>query len=736
MKNIKYAFLILFGMVGVFSCDFDSRGHKEMILILDQINKKNTVASNIFSSIANLNEVDHLLSLPNNYGEDILSYKYKKAKILLELGREVEGINICEEIYPLVDNYLKPQVFKTLGIAYLRRGERDNCIMDHASASCIIPFRGIGVHQNKTGSEKAIEIFLQILDKNPDDLETMWMLNIAHMTLGTYPQAVQKDYFIPGMEMEQDLPIQINPFQDIAGGLGLDVNNIAGGSIVEDFDNDGFLDIVVSSMDLREQIRFFKNTGNGKFTDLTEEYGLIGIKGGLNMIQADYNNDGFKDILVLRGAWNGLYGEVPNSLLRNNGNGTFTDVTISSGLMSYHPTQTATWNDFNNDGLLDLFIGNETSDPNHPHPCELYINNGNGTFRDVAKEAKIDLTYFIKGVTSGDYDNDGWQDIFLSTMNGQRLLLRNVGKENGTLEFEDVTIRSGLGNDPGDSFTTWFWDYDNDGWLDIFTCDFTYYKSLAHYAAAEKLGIPTEKVNKVFLYRNNGDGTFTNKADELGINKMVFSMGGNFGDIDYDGYLDMYLGTGNPQFQSLLPNKMFYNLKGEGFADITAAARVGHLQKGHGVSFADIDNDGDQDIYIQLGGAFDGDSFHNAFFLNPGQGNNNWIYITLLGKKSNRDGIGSRLKITVLKDGEKRIIYRDVNSGGSFGASPLRMEIGIGNATVIEKIEILWNGSNFHQEIKNIRPNQSIKILEGESGFEKLSLNKVDWILTNEICMP
>ena len=154
------------------------------------------------------------------------------------------------------------------------------------------------------------------------------------------------------------------------------------------------------------------------------------------------------------------------------------------------------------------------------------------------------------------------------------------------------------------------------------------------------------------------------------------------------------------------------------------------------MSFADIDNDGDQDIHIQMGGAFEGGSFHNALFLNPGQSDNNWIYINLRGEKSNRDGIGSRLKITVVEDGKRRNIFRDVNTGGSFGSSPLRMEIGIGKATKIEKIEILWHGSSLHQILNDINPNQSILIEEGKTGFKNLTLNNVEWVLTDEICMP
>lgn len=225
---------------------------------------------------------------------------------------------------------------------------------------------------------------------------------------------------------------------------------------------------------------------------------------------------------------------------------------------------------------------------------------------------------FVKGVTSGDYDHDGWKDIFISTMSGQRILLKNNGTSDDKITFTDVTVKAGLQNEHGNSFPTWFWDYDNDGWLDIFTCDYSFRKSLAFYEAAEKLNVKEGNPEKMLLYRNNHDGTFTNVAPETGLTTNVFAMGSNFGDIDNDGFLDMYLGTGNPDYKSLVPNKMFWNLGGKKFADVTNSARVGHLQKGHGVSFADVDNDGDQDIYIEMGGAFPGDAYQNSFFLNPG----------------------------------------------------------------------------------------------------------------------
>lgn len=462
---------------------------------------------------------------------------------------------------------------------------------------------------------------------------------------------------------------------------------------------------------------------------------MNGITGGLNLMQADYNNDGFTDILVLRGAWKEEFGKEPNSLLKNNGDGTFTDVTTQSGLLSFHPTQTATWNDFNNDGWLDLFIGNETVQE-EVHPCELYINNQDGTFREIAYQAQCAVINFVKGVTSGDYDNDGWQDIFVSALDGGRKLLRNKGPHGTEILFEDVSKHAGLDKDEGRTFTTWFWDYNNDGWLDILAGDYTFDKSLAYYAAAEKLKITEGNFGHMLLYKNNQDGTFANVTKEVSLDKAVFVMGANFGDIDNDGFLDMYLGTGNPRYQSLVPNKMFKSLDGKKFADVTASARVGHLQKGHGVSFADMDNDGDQDIYIEMGGAYPGDAYQNSFFLNPGQNNNKWIGLTLEGKTANRSAIGTRIKVTIKENGVLRSIYRDLNSGGSFGSSPLRREIGLGQADKIEVLEIRWHGSNEVQVFNNIKPNQFIKITEGSNEVNPVNLKVLNWILPDKLCCP
>lgn len=718
------------------TCNREPSCHEEMLALLQQVKKEVTVPRNSFSPEGKMPYMDSLLRLPHSTPGQIAYCKYLKANILLEMGREDQAVAILESLMQSSTPAQLHMMKRDLAIARLREGERTNCISNHAAESCLMPVRGLGVHQDANGSSRAIDIYLALLKENPNDLESKWLLNLAYMTLGEYPSKVPAEFLVPGMN--GDTTVKVKPFQDIAAGLKLEVNNMAGGSIIDDFDNDGYLDLVTSSMDLSEPMHYFKNNANGTFTDLSVQSGLSKFTGGLNMVQADYNNDGYVDILVLRGAWKGVYGNEPNSLLKNNGNGTFTDVTTISGLLSFHPTQTATWNDFNNDGWLDLFIGNESGmmmeDPHHA--CELYMSNKDGTFREVASKAQCNLSMFVKGVTSGDYNNDGLKDLFLSTMNGKRVLLKNKGQGKEEISFENVTAQAGIEGTFGNSFPTWFWDYDNDGWLDIFACDYTFKKSLAFYAAAEKLGIVEGNHEKMLLYHNNHDGTFTNVADSIGLNKVVFAMGANFGDIDNDGYLDMYLGTGNPLYQSLVPNKMFKNLGGKKFADVTTSARVGHLQKGHGVSFADLDNDGDQDIYIELGGAYKGDAYQNSLFLNPGQNTNNWINLQLQGTKANRAAIGSKIKITFRENGVQRSVYRDVNSGGSFGASPLRREIGIGQATIIDEIEIQWHGSKTVQRFTNIQPNQFIHITEGDDTIKKIQLKKLNWILPDQLCLP
>jgi tetratricopeptide (TPR) repeat protein len=722
--EIAKVIAILFVFSSLISCNRSS-SHQEMIEILQKLNKRNNNIGNAFRAEGKIAHCDSLLKLlGNEHNTNIL---LKKAQLLLQNGQEQKSVDIYEDISKRMDSNLVHKILPGMALAYMRLGERTNCMLNHTGSSCIFPIKDDGVHKIKTGSQKAIEIYERILKDNPDDLQSRWLLNIAFMTLGHYPKDVPKQLLIPNLDA--DTANKVKPFTDMAHDLGLDINGEAGGVIIDDFNNDGYLDIVTSGWDLSNPMHYFQNNQDGTFSDLTEKSGLKGITGGLNIQQTDYNNDGNLDIFVLRGAWNTQgFGNQPSSLLRNNGNGTFTDVTIPSGLFFLHPTQTAVWADFNNDGWLDVFVGAENSlylDAGGTHTCMLYINNHDGTFTNVAKSAHCDIKGYVKAVTAGDFNNDGWADIFISTMDGKKYLLKNKARGGKDVDFEDVTVNSGIASNKRSTFTSWFYDYNNDGWPDILVCDYTFDKSLGTYSAAEALGKPIPKAGNVFLYRNNHDGTFTDVTNETGLNKVVFSMGANFGDIDNDGYPDMYFGTGNPDFKSLVPNKLFKNIDGKRFADVTTSSRTGNLQKGHGVAFGDLRNTGIQDIFIEMGGAYKGDSYTSSLYVNPGQGNNNWICLKLEGVKSNRAAIGSRIKLTFTENGVKRSVYKDVNSGGSFGSSPLRQEIGIGQAKSIDEIQIKWAGSQTVQRFTNISPNQFLHIIEGSNHLEAIHLKKL-----------
>jgi hypothetical protein len=272
-------------------------------------------------------------------------------------------------------------------------------------------------------------------------------------------------------------------------------------------------------------------------------------------------------------------------------------------------------------------------------------------------------------------------------------------------------------------------------------CSYEFTESLAYYAAAEALQSSVVKGNpgKVILYRNKHDGAFEDVSDQAGLKNVAFAMGSNFGDIDNDGYLDIYLGTGNPPFQSIVPNKLFRNINGTRFADVTMSARVGNLQKGHGVSIADMDNDGDEDIYIEMGGAYTGDAYENSFYINPGQNNNHWTNILLEGVQSNKAAIGAKIKVTFRENDKERFVYREVNSGGSFGSNPFRQHVGIGQAAVIDRIEIIWPASGKVQIFKNIPADLNIKIKEGSAMFDtyKLAQCNFERITTGLIpCRP
>jgi len=623
-------------------------------------------------------------------------------------GAAEPGIAALESVLSDYGPMLPPSDIETLkadiALGYFRLGELQNCTWNHNSDACIFPINPDGVHKEQLGAREAAARYAALLADPKSDPENAlvyrWLLNISYMVLGEYPASVPKQWLIGLDRFKSDY--DIGTFRDVAATRGVAALGRAGGVVLEDFDNDGHLDLMISRMGVADPIEYFHNRGDGTFERKTVEAGLKGIVGGLNIMQADYDNDGCIDVYVPRGAWYHDKGQFPASLLHNNCDGTFTDVTAKAGVRNDLPSQTAVWADFNNDGLLDLFVGNEIQRDKIPWPetarnFRLYINNGNGTFTDVGPETGIQLAGMVKGTTSDDYDNDGWPDLYVSVMGGANHLFRNVGAPGRIPKFEDVTAKAGVA-EPKMSFTTWFFDYDNDGWPDIFVSG--YWASMPNIVR-EYLGDKANaKGDRPRLYHNNRDGTFTDVSREMHLDQLLLTMGANFGDLDNDGWLDFYVGTGAAPLTNIVPHQMFRNDHGQSFQNVTTSGGFGHLQKGHAVAFGDIDNTGNQDVFEVIGGAFTSDRFYSALFKNPGHGNH-WLKLRLVGTKSNRFAVGARIRVRVQGDeGQPRDIFRTVNSGGSFGAQSLRPHIGLGKATAVDAIEIRWPGTGAPQQFK------------------------------------
>jgi hypothetical protein len=500
------------------------------------------------------------------------------------------------------------------------------------------------------------------------------------------------------------------------------MNDLSGSVIADDFNNNGYLDILVSSWGRYGSIKLYINKGEEGFVDQTVDSKLDSVYGGLNIKQADFNNDGWMDFIILRGAWkpNLEWGVPPNSLMKNNGDGTFTDVTIEAGIYSRRPTQSAVWLDYDLDGFVDLFIANETTKSSRTaFPCELYRNQGNGTFINVAEELGVDYVGYFKGVVSGDIDRDGKPDIFLSNLDGKNVLLKNNLK-NGKASFIDITELAGV-EEPQDAFPAWFFDYNQDGLEDLYiaTFDSTAFKDQSGQFAASMLG---KKINceSNVLYENQGDGTFKNVTSQLFGSHAISTMGCNYGDVNNSGYPDFYLGTGAPDYRAIVPNRLFVNQGGKSFSEHTFSTHTGHIQKGHGIAFADFNHNGSQDIYAVMGGAFSGDIFHNALYEVP-ENEMSWLKLKLIGVNSNRAALGAQIEVHGRNDkGELKRKYNMVSSGASFGANPTEVHVGLEDISIIDSLIISWPNKTFSRlKYEDLKVNHRYKIHErqGVIGF-------------------
>jgi hypothetical protein len=599
------------------------------------------------------------------------------------------------------------------GIAALRRGEVENCVGCIGPSSCVFPIAPTAVHGLDAGSREAVRQFTAYLEERPDDLRVRWLLNLASMTLGEHPSGVPPRFLIP-VPPEPPAPPGIGRFTNVATLVGLDARGPgqAGGAIFDDFNGDDLLDLLITSFDAEDGASLYLNKGDGTFADHSAASGLKEQIYALNVARADYDNDGDNDAVLLRGGWES---PVRMSLLRNRGDATFEDVTRAAGLGDPIASEVAVWGDYDNDGLVDLFVGGEYLPPiaQTPPPipdgrnrCRLYRNQGDGTFRDVASTAGVANGYCTKGAAWGDFDSDGLLDLFVSNMNGPPRLYRNRG--DGT--FADGAASAGLVQTPS-GFTCVPFDIENDGDLDLYVSEYS--PSLAETVGYE-LKLPVHPSRFPRLYRNRGDGTFEDVAPQAGLDRPLPAMSANVGDVDNDGFLDLYLGIGWMSYSGLVPDRLFRNEGGTRFADITRAAGTGHLQKGHGVSFGDWDEDGDADIAVVFGGGYPGDKGYPGLFQNPGNANR-WLKLRLVGTRTNRSALGARIKAEIkLPDGTTRAVHRVVGNNGSFGGNTLVETIGLGASESVAKLTIAWPTSRTTQTFADLPAGRTLVLTEGQ----------------------
>jgi hypothetical protein len=507
--------------------------------------------------------------------------------------------------------------------------------------------------------------------------------------------------------------------------------SMSGGVALFDYDNDGYLDIYfVNSLtvDLAKSHQktrsvLYHNNGDNTFTDVTDKAGVGDIGFGMGVAVGDYNNDGFEDLYVT------CLG--PNHLFKNNGNGTFRDVTLKAGVNDPRWSTGAAFVDYDNDGKLDLFVSNYVDlDFNHlpefgvgptcqfkgvPVQCgprglpgagdSLYHNNGDGTFSDVSKKAGVSDPngYYGLGVICSDFDEDGFVDIFVANDSTPNFLYHN----NGDGTFKEIAFLLGIavngsGSEQGCMGVT-LGDYDHDGELDLFITNFD------------------DEYN--ILYHHDGRNSFTDVSFSSKVAQVSLpyvGWGTKFFDYDNDGWADLFVANGHvyPQRGHYLQREFLHHNNRNGtFSEVASQMGSALVEErvGRGVAFGDIDNDGDVDIVVN------NLDVSPQLLRNDGGNTNNSVLIKMIGVKSNRDGIGARVKIV---SGDLTQID-EVHSGGSYlSQSDLRLPFGLEQRTKIDLIEVHWPSGTV-DKVANTGVNKIVTIKEGHGVVEQKDFKKV-----------
>jgi tetratricopeptide (TPR) repeat protein len=539
--------------------------------------------------------------------------------------------------------------------------------------------------------------------------EYRWDLHLLYEEMGGYPAGFPAGLrFNPRPEVYDRSHPPLLKFTDMARPLGIRKLAGAGPSAWSDVDGDGREDLLVCGCDTFCSL--FRNTGEG-FTDITEAAGLAHLESGFGAVFADYDNDGDMDFYVTRNGWNG---PASNSLMRNDGKGHFSDVTGEAGADATGSSFNAVWADFNRDGWLDLLVSQGVTADGSVN--RLLFNDGDGTFTDVTETSGILEQQFLGaiGIAVGDYDDDGWPDIFTHGRYGPNHLYRNRGDGS----FRDLTSHAGVTGrgDQQNGYVAFFHDLDADGDLDLFAASLDDWAGvIAGYEAGYRPRSAARMVNTPRYWTNEGNGRFTDRTVEAGLVYPIGVMSGGIADLDNDGYAEIFTGTGNPRFNRLEPNVLLWNVNGERFEDMSRFAGVGSLAKGHGISYNDWDRDGDLDMFIELGGFYRGDFSYSAFYINEKGNGNNWLSITLSQPGLNRNAVGAGVTV---KAGSFSPCL-EVQAGEGFGStSAPALHFGLGKRRSVESVTIRWPDGT-RQTLDGPPINQRLRLMKGETAFTR-----------------
>lgn len=539
-----------------------------------------------------------------------------------------------------------------------------------------------------------------------------------------------------------------------------------GGITAVDYDNNGLYDIFIPD---GVESKLFRNRGDGTFEDVTAQAGLAGLDGVSVALFADYDNDGFKDLFVSRTF-------KPNQLFHNNGDGTFTDVTEKSGLGADCCTTVAAWGDYDNDGYLDLYVGRyldprkdipTTFYARNGEPNQLYHNNGDGTFTNVTERAGVGDKGLCLGAVWGDFNDDGYPDLYVINDFGRKTLYRN----NGDGTFKDITVKSNtLAYGAGMSAS--FVDYDNDGKFDFYVThirsehawfaeaptvkrymlrcfsqgtwktDMPLYMEIMRQSGMGFVGVFQQMASGNTLLRNKGDGTFEDVTQKANANPPGWFWGAVFADFDNDGWQDIYAANGwvynnkdseieldflynvvtnqktyktglffDPEYFGTSSwhgwerNRHLRSNRDGTFSEVGNAAGTDLIVNSRGVAVADFWNRGVMDIAVAAS------SDRHALLKNVAALDRNWLQVELVGTISNRDAVGAR--VTIYTEGTQQ--SREVLLGDSYGSqSSLRLHFGLNHASKVDKLMVRWPASGIQQTFEDVAANRIVEITEGE----------------------